>query len=102
MIINNGAHETVGGMPKLAGKIDQTAISRAVGYPYEVCVEDLKSLDKELDRSPGRSGASHHYGPGKQGELYGVSEELLITGRDGSWSSVVMRPLPGRTADPLR
>ena len=58
MIINNGAHETVGGMPTVAGKIDLTAIARACGYPYAVCVEDLEALDQELEAAKSRKALS--------------------------------------------
>ena len=37
VIINNSAHETVGGMPTVAGQIDLVAIAKACGYPK--CVE---------------------------------------------------------------
>ena len=39
IVINNGAHETVGGMPTVASNIDIVAIARACGYPYAVSVE---------------------------------------------------------------
>lgn len=48
IVINNGAHETVGGMPTVASKIDMVAIAKACGYPNAVCVDDFETLDKEL------------------------------------------------------
>lgn len=54
VLINNGAHETVGGMPTVAGKIDLTAVARACGYPYAACVEDLAALDQELEAAKRR------------------------------------------------
>ena len=48
LIINNGAHETVGGMPTVAGQIDLTGIARACGYPYTSTVDSVESLDREL------------------------------------------------------
>lgn len=48
VVINNGAHETVGGMPTVAADIDLVAIAKACGYSYAVSVEDFDSLDKEL------------------------------------------------------
>ena len=48
VVINNGAHETVGGMPTVAGSIDLAAIAKACGYPYTVCVDNFAALDKEL------------------------------------------------------
>ena len=48
VVINNGAHETVGGMPTAAGRIDLTGVARACGYPYAVCVDSFETLDREL------------------------------------------------------
>lgn len=48
IVINNGAHESVGGMPTVASKIDLVAMAKACGYPYAVSVDDFESLDKEL------------------------------------------------------
>ena len=49
IIINNAAHETVGGMPTVAGSIDLVKIASACGYPYAVSVDNFDDLDKELD-----------------------------------------------------
>lgn len=48
VIINNGAHETVGGMPTVAAKIDFVGIAKACGYPNAVCVDTFEDLDREL------------------------------------------------------
>lgn len=48
VVINNGAHETVGGMPTVAGFIDLVAVAKACGYPYAVKVENFEDLDREL------------------------------------------------------
>lgn len=48
VIINNGAHETVGGMPTVAGSTDFVGVARACGYPYAVCVDSFDALDAEL------------------------------------------------------
>ena len=48
VIINNGAHETVGGMPTVASEIDIAAIAKACGYPYTAAVETSECLDREL------------------------------------------------------
>lgn len=48
VVINNGAHETVGGQPTVAGGIRLSDVARACGYPYAVTVVDEKDLDKEL------------------------------------------------------
>ena len=49
VVINNGAHETVGGMPTVAGSIDLVGVAKACGYPYAVCVDSFEELDKELE-----------------------------------------------------
>lgn len=54
IVINNGAHETVGGMPTVAGKIDLVGIAKSCGYPYAVRVDDFEDLDKELEAAKER------------------------------------------------
>lgn len=54
VVINNGAHETVGGMPTVASSIDVTAIAQACGYPNAVSVADYDSLDCELEAAKDR------------------------------------------------
>ncbi len=54
IVINNCAHETVGGMPTAAGSTDLPAVARACGYPYAVRVDDPDSLDTELERAKAR------------------------------------------------
>ncbi|MCR5397925.1 MAG: phosphonopyruvate decarboxylase, partial [Lachnospiraceae bacterium] len=49
VVINNGAHETVGGMNTVADDIDLTAIAKACGYPGAVCVDGYDELDKALE-----------------------------------------------------
>lgn len=49
VVINNGAHETVGGMPTVASKIDLVAIAKACGYPNAVSVDTFEKLDIELE-----------------------------------------------------
>ena len=48
IVINNGAHETVGGMPTVAADIDLTAIATACGYPHAVSATTYEELDREL------------------------------------------------------
>ena len=50
IVINNGAHETVGGMPTVAGNMDLVKIAEACGYSYAVSVDSFDDLDKELDK----------------------------------------------------
>lgn len=54
VVINNGAHETVGGMPTVAGSINLVAIAKACGYPNAVCVDNFDDLDKELKAARSR------------------------------------------------
>ena len=55
VVINNGAHETVGGMPTAAGQIDLVAVARACGYPNAVCVDSFEALDRELEAAKARN-----------------------------------------------
>lgn len=58
VVINNGAHETVGGMPTVASQIDLVAIAKACGYPNAVSVDTFEKLDKELAFAKNRNGLS--------------------------------------------
>lgn len=58
IVINNGAHETVGGMPTVAGNMDIIGIARACGYPNAICVDEWRSLDKALKMARDRDGLS--------------------------------------------
>lgn len=55
VIINNGSHETVGGMPTVAGTMNLTALARACGYPNAVCVHTVQDLDRELEAAKRRN-----------------------------------------------
>lgn len=55
VIINNGAHETVGGMPTVASSIDLVAIAKACGYPNAICVNTFEELDRELENAKSRN-----------------------------------------------
>lgn len=55
VVINNGAHETVGGMPTVASKIDMVAIAKACGYPNAVSVDNFDALDAELEAAKERN-----------------------------------------------
>ncbi len=48
IVVNNGAHETVGGMPTVAANIDFVAIAKACGYPVAVSVNTFEGLDEAL------------------------------------------------------
>ena len=51
IVINNGAHETVGGMNTVADDIDLTGVAKACGYPNAVCVDTYEDLDKALEEA---------------------------------------------------
>lgn len=51
IVINNGAHETVGGMPTVAGNIDVVKIADGCGYEYAVSVDNFDDLDAELKKA---------------------------------------------------
>lgn len=55
VIINNGAHETVGGMPTVAGSIDLVAIAKACGYPKAVSVDSFEMLDQALESAKSKN-----------------------------------------------
>ena len=58
VIINNSAHETVGGMPTVAGKINVVDIAKACGYPNVVCVDNPVDLGRELKAAKERDSLS--------------------------------------------
>jgi len=51
IVINNGAHESVGGMPTVAGKTDFVKIAYACGYSYAVRVKSLDELETALSNA---------------------------------------------------
>ncbi len=56
IVINNGSHETVGGLPTVAGSVDLVKMAGACGYPYAVSVDSFSDLDKELKAAKERDG----------------------------------------------
>ena len=54
VIINNGVHGTVGGMPTVAGKIDLAAIATACGYPHISRASTVAELDAALTTAKGQ------------------------------------------------
>lgn len=54
IVINNSAHESVGGMPTVSSQLDVPSIARSCGYPYAVCVNDFAALDSELAAAKNR------------------------------------------------
>lgn len=51
IVINNCAHETVGGMPTVAESIDLVAIAKGCGYPNAERVFNFTELDSVLDKA---------------------------------------------------
>ena len=58
IVINNGAHETVGGMPTVAAGLDMVALAKACGYDTAVSVGTYEELDKELAAAKNRNSLS--------------------------------------------
>ena len=58
VVINNGAHESVGGMPTVAGRINFAEIAKACGYSHAVCVKNYLDLDRELQSAKQRKSLS--------------------------------------------
>lgn len=48
IVINNAAHETVGGMPTVAGVVDLVQIAKGCGYQEVYSVDDFEKLDEIL------------------------------------------------------
>lgn len=51
IVINNGAHETVGGMPTVASAINVVDIARACGYANAMSVDHFDALDEALTKA---------------------------------------------------
>lgn len=58
VVINNSAHETVGGMPTVAGCIDLVGVAKACGYPNAVSVDSFEDMDKEIEAARNRNALS--------------------------------------------
>lgn len=53
IVINNSAHESVGGMPTVAGQVDLVQIAKGCGYPEAVSVSTYEELDRALQQAEG-------------------------------------------------
>lgn len=49
VVINNNAHESVGGLPTVAGQINLVQIALGCGYPKAISVQNFEELDKALE-----------------------------------------------------
>lgn len=50
IVINNEAHETVGGMPTVASTIDLINIAKSCGYEHVSSIDNFDDLDMELEK----------------------------------------------------
>ncbi len=55
IVINNGAHESVGGQPTVASALSLKDTALACGYPSAVSVADFDGLDWELEKAKSSS-----------------------------------------------
>ncbi len=51
IVINNGAHESVGGQPTVSSKLNYELIAKGCGYSHVSSVESFEELDKALDEA---------------------------------------------------
>ncbi len=58
IVINNGSHETVGGMPTVASSASLTGVAKACGYGSAICIQDYDTLDEALKSAKARNGLS--------------------------------------------
>lgn len=55
IVINNEAHESVGGMPNVAGNIDLVGVAKACGYPSAVSADNFEALDIALNEAKSKN-----------------------------------------------
>ena len=70
IVINNEAHETVGGMPTVSANTDLVAIASACGYPNAISVDTFEELDAALNRAKNKN------------ELFFIEAKCAIGARD--------------------
>lgn len=58
IVINNEAHETVGGMPTAVSGMDLCIVAEGCGYPHVTSVETYEKLDEQLFISKKRKALS--------------------------------------------
>jgi len=56
IVLNNGAHDSVGGQPTIARKIDLSGIARSAGYTHVFSAKNADELRRALgeNSSPGK------------------------------------------------
>ena len=55
ILINNGAHETVGGQPTVMANVDLVKVAQGCDYPNVVSVDSFEKLDKALEEAKVRN-----------------------------------------------
>jgi len=50
IVLNNAAHESVGGMPTVGTSVDFCGIAKSCGYKYVFCVETMNELDSAINK----------------------------------------------------
>ncbi len=50
IVFNNGAHDSVGGQPTVANRINLNLIAEAVGYAYTTTVDTVKGIDDAFEK----------------------------------------------------
>jgi len=58
IVLNNGAHDSVGGQPTVARRIDLAGIARSCGYARVYSVKTAEELRNALDETAGKSGGA--------------------------------------------
>ena len=58
IVINNGAHESVGGQPTVMGKLNISKIAAACGYPRVCCITERDELMEALKSAKKNQGLS--------------------------------------------
>jgi phosphonopyruvate decarboxylase len=56
IVINNGAHDSVGGQPTLGFQIDMVSIAKACGYSFATSAESIHSIKKSLENLANHKG----------------------------------------------
>ncbi len=56
IVINNGAHESVGGLPTVGAKINLCKIAEGCGYKTALCAHSFEELESALQRVKGEKG----------------------------------------------
>ena len=59
VVLNNGAHESVGGMPTVAGNIHFAEMAKYCGYSNTVNIDSYEDLEIELERVAKTSGVCY-------------------------------------------